>query len=503
MGKFSFLEQIASNFNERPEARAFFIGEKWYTYGELGAAIREIRLMIEEGGVETNHVGVYLSDDLATYASILALWFSGKAFVPVNPLFPSVRNREIMDQLDMKLLLYSGKMDRERLPGECLTIHTGDLSMGAGQNPFPDPITHDRDAYVLFTSGSTGSPKGVRISFENLNAFARDFNNYPGYDFSPDDRFLQMYDLSFDGSIPCYVPPLMAGASVFTVPPSGIKYLEAYRIMMENKLTFIKMPPSTLFYLRPYFDTIALPHVKYCLLGGEALPSSLVAEWSECIPNALIQNVYGPTEVTIISLLYDVNISGRSGKELNGIISIGKTLGSCKFQVMAVDGQQVGAGEPGELILAGEQVSPGYWNNPELNKQSFLVREVDGERLRFYHTGDMVLVDPEGEVMFLGRDDEQVQVGGYRVETGELETVARICLDGASVVAMGVEQEGGGIMISLAVELEEVNESRLREKMEKRLPPYMIPGVIVAIPHFPRLVSGKLDRKAIKELLSR
>lgn len=502
MEQISFLEQIASNFKERPEARAFVIGEKSYTYAELGSAIQEIRLMIEEGGAKTNYVGVYLSDDLATYASILALWFSGKAFIPVNPLFPSVRNREIMDQLDMKLLLSSEKMERERLPGGCSTIHTGALSLDVGQMPEPDPITSGGDAYVLFTSGSTGSPKGVRISFENLNAFARDFNKYPGYDFSPEDRFLQMYDLSFDGSIPCYVPPLMAGASVFTVPPSGIKYLDAYRIMMEHKLTFIKMSPSTLFYLRPYFDTITLPHVKYCLLGGEALPSSLVYEWSGCIPNALIQNVYGPTEVTIISLLYDVNIPGRSGKELNGTISIGNTIGSCRMQVVAADGQQVAAGETGELILAGEQVSPGYWNNPELNRQSFLTREVDGERIRFYHTGDMVQVDPAGDIMFLGRDDAQVQVGGYRVETGEVETAARICLDGASVVAMGVEQEGGGTMISLAVELEKVNESRLREQMEKRLPPYMIPGIIVAIPHFPRLVSGKLDRKAIRKLLS-
>jgi len=325
-----------------------------------------------------------------------------------------------------------------------------------------------------------------------MPAFVRDFIGYPAYAFTQEDRFLQIYDLSFDASVHCYTVPLALGASVYTVPPDGIKYLAAYKLMEEQKLTFVKMPPSTLSYLRPYFSSVRLPHLMYCLLGGEAFPAALAAEFEPCIPNALIQNVYGPTEITVNCLIYDWNIPGGKRKELNGIASIGRGFGSNSILI----------DESGELLVAGEQVSPGYWNNPALDERAFRLVESDGEMLTYYCTGDMVSLDDEGDVMYLGRNDEQVQVRGYRVELGEIESLARSFLGGNNVMAFGIEEHAGEMQIYLAVESASTDVEALREHMSKQLPSYMIPGKIVSIPLFPSLVSGKMDRKAIKKLLA-
>ncbi len=496
-----FLSQIRENFSSHPDRRAFYIAETGYTYGELSALVAEIQQRIKQTTGGDEHVGVCLGDDIQTYASILALWMSGIAFVPVNPLFPVARNRKIIEQTGLKLILHSSDLEQSLLIPGCRSISTGTLVPDSGRIPELDDFQREKDAYVLFTSGSTGNPKGVRISFHNLNAFVRDFIHYPAYSLSSEDRFLQLYDLSFDGSLPCYVVPLSVGASVFTVPPDGIKYLAAYKLMLEQELTFIKMPPSTLSYLRPYFSSIHLPAVRYCLFGGEAFPALLAGEFESCIPNALIQNVYGPTEAAIISLIYDWNGVGSSRKELDGIVSIGEGYGTNNVLVLGEEGKAAEPGEAGELLVSGDQVSPGYWNNPGLNETAFVDIDWEGELRRFYHTGDMVIRDTDGDVMYIGRNDEQVQVRGYRVELGEIESLARDFLNGTGVMALGRDHGAGEMKIYLAVESDPFDTAPLKDHLEKHLPPYMIPEEVVSVSGFPRLVSGKLDRRAINDLL--
>ncbi|MCK4748986.1 MAG: AMP-binding protein [Bacteroidales bacterium] len=501
MEQFHFLDRILHNLSTHPGRKAFFICETWYTYGELSTLIAQIQPLVIKSVREKEHVGVYLADDIHTYASILALWMSGCAFIPINPQFPVARNRNIMKQLDLELILHSRELDLNQLDPACNTVFTGNLGFHSEKIPVITGFNRKKDAYVLFTSGSTGNPKGVRISVNNLNAFVRDFIGYPAYSFTHEDRFLQIYDLSFDGSIPCYVVPLAVGACIYTVPLDGIKYLAAYKLMQDHKLTFVKMPPSTLSYLRPYFSSIRLPDPKYCLLGGEAFPSMLAKEWEKCVPNALIQNVYGPTEASIISLMYDWKKSRNSLKEYRGIVSIGRVFGSNIALVMKDNGELALTGETGELLIAGDQVSPGYWGDPALNESAFLELDYDEKPYRFYRTGDIVNVDDDGDVMYIGRNDEQVQVRGYRVELGEIESLARAYLGGESVIAAGKDTGAGEMKIYLLIESEDVDINPLRDHLRQHLPSYMIPEQIITIPVFPRLVSGKLDRKALNGLL--
>jgi D-alanine--poly(phosphoribitol) ligase subunit 1 len=500
MNSYNFLEQILQNLSEKSEANSFFIGETFYTYGELASSISEVQKLTEPYSRET-HVGVYLSDDIETYASILALWMSGRAFVPINPQFPWARNRNIMKQLELKVLLHSVDIDTDQIAHGCKTIYTGDMDSLPKEMPSLSEFKGESDAYVLFTSGSTGVPKGVRISFNNLNAFVRDFIGYPAYAFSSEDRFLQIYDLSFDASVHCYTVPLAVGACTYTIPPGDIKYLAAYKIMEEQELTFVKMPPSTLSFLRPYFPSIQLPDLKYCLLGGEAFPSDLVNQWESSIPNALVQNVYGPTEVTINCLIYDWNGLGGARKQVNGTGAIGRGFGSNRILIMTENGKPAGVGETGELLVAGEQVSPGYWNNEELNQKAFVDIVYEGKSRRYYRTGDVVSMDDQGDVMYHGRNDEQVQVQGYRVELGEIESVARDYLGGLNVMAFGREKNAGEMTLVLAIESEEKETGGLKDHLMQHMPPYMIPEKILCVKHFPRQISGKLDRRAINELI--
>jgi len=498
-----YLQRILDHMSGQPSRNAFYIAGSWHTYGELASLVAGIQVLLDGTGTDGEHVGVYVQDDIRTYASILAAWFSGKGFTPVNPLFPAGRNRRIMEQLGLKTVLHSGGYTGSPEPDGVSFVSTGDVRPQVGRTPELADFSRDRDAYVLFTSGSTGEPKGVRISFQNVHAFVRDFINYPLYDFNREDRFLQIYDLSFDASVHCYTVPLVVGACVFTVPPGAIKYLAAYKLMQEMELTFVKMPPSTLSYLRPYFSKVRLPRLKYCLLGGEAFPADLVEEFAPCIPHALIQNVYGPTEVTVNCLIYDWRIPGEKGrkKQMNGTGSIGRGFGTNATLVAGASGEPASPGTEGELLVAGEQVSPGYWKNEELNNRSFMIREEGGKPLRYYRTGDWALEDEEGDLMFLGRKDGQVQVRGYRVELGEIEHLARTFLDGVNVMALGLRKGSGDVRICLAVESAEFSRDGLRDHLAAHLPPYMVPESIVSIPEFPRQVSGKTDRKKIIDMV--
>jgi acyl-coenzyme A synthetase/AMP-(fatty) acid ligase len=365
--------------------------------------------------------------------------------------------------------------------------------------PLIRETSDETDAYVLFTSGSTGHPKGVRINRRNIDAFHRAYLAF-GPEYSNSDRFLQIYDISFDGSVPCYLVALCTGASVFTVPQDEIKYLYAFKLMKEQELTVVKMTPSTLYYLQPFFLTIQLPKVRVCLFGGEALRVSIVEEWMNCVPNALIQNVYGPTEATIDSLMYNYNSGKFQKKSEDGIISLGNGFGDFEYAVIDNEGAQVSKGEKGELCLGGDQVMSAYWKDEEKSTQAFIFLETTNGEKRFYRTGDMVSRDADGFFMFHGRIDCQVQVQGYRVELEEIEKHATDASGEHSVAAIPVTNKNGNTEIVLFIGREEQLQDMILSEMHKKLPHYMIPSRIIFRNELPRLNNGKTDRKKLSEI---
>lgn len=495
------LERIRESCEHYPDRNAFYIRKTFYTYRQFAGMITAIRLMLRREKIGNGEmVGVIANDDLETYASVFALWLEDCIFVPISTRNPGDRNLMILQQTSLKAILNS-RSDHSCLPESIsFQILRTDISPLEPFDLHLPPMRSDDLLYILFTSGSTGIPKGVQISRRNFDSFLESFIGI-GYRLSPADRFLQIYDLTFDASLHCYVLPLCFGACVYTVPPDEVKYTYAMKLMRDHELTFAKMPPSMVAYLRPYFKDIHLPKMRYSLFGGEPLYADLAIEWQQCVPNAWLQNVYGPTEATINCTYYDFIPGRKPCKSYNGIVSIGRPFGDSRAVVIDGEGRPVQDGTRGELCVAGSQVSPGYYHDDEKTAASFFeVFTSMGERT-YYRTGDMVMRDADGDIMYIGRIDNQVQIQGFRVEMGEIEFHARNFPGVGQVAAIPQPNEVGNMQIFLLLENCSVKPEELREYLRSKVPAYMWPARIIPVPEFPKTVGGKIDRKALAGLI--
>jgi D-alanine--poly(phosphoribitol) ligase subunit 1 len=480
-----------------PMKNAFCINDIFYTYKQLGEYISKIRFTIKDLQQDNIHIGLVGNDDIETYASIFALWLEGKAYIPLHPNQPLDRCEEIIRQIKINTVLDSGKTS---IFLNHHVINTRDLYY---KNDFlvNDVGVDDSSlAYVLFTSGSTGIPKGVTISRKNIGAFMDSFWD-SGIVLTDEDKCLQCFDLTFDVSVQCFLAPLTKGACVYTIPHDQIKYSYVYGLFEDQHLTFGAMAPSMLRYLKPYFEEINIPDMKYCILTGEASPIDLVHQWEKCIPEAEIYNFYGPTETTIYCTYYKINKSGEV-KTLNGMLSIGKPMKNVEAIVIDENYNVLSKGEKGELCIHGDQVSPGYWNSPEKNAEAFFEKEFDGITKRFYHTGDLCYYDYEESLMLYGRLDSQAKIQGYRVELGEIEYHAREYLEGNNAVVITFTNYIGNTELALFIEGEKINPASVISYLKTKIPSYMIPTKIIVEHEFPLNSNSKVDKRKLKEKIT-
>ena len=336
-------------------------------------------------------------------------------------------------------------------------------------------------------------PKGVQITRGNVAAFMDSFWK-TGIDITEEDRCLQVFDLTFDVSVQSYLVALTRGACVYTVPYGQVKYLYAASLIQEHKITFGAMAPSMLTYLCPYFDEFDATSMRTTILTAEACPVDLMEDWYKCAKNTEIYDFYGPTEATIYCTYYHLNRGGNNLSQ-NGIISIGHPMANVQAIIMREDGQLVVGQEKGELCVAGEQVTPGYWNNEEKNASSFFVR--DG--IRYYHTGDLCYWDESDNILYCGRIDQQAKIQGFRVELGEIEYHAREFYNKEyRVVAIAFDNAQKLTEIALFIESTEQKMQELLAYLRSKMPHYMIPSRIIFEPNFPLNKSEKIDRHKLK-----
>ncbi len=479
------LQQILQHLNRKDKNLAFFIEEQGYSYAELRDKIAGIQALLQQENIQKNDVvllNVY--NDIETYASILAIWFSGATFVPLNPKHAKNRNDLIKNQMEVAVKLSSNSKDIS-------SIITKDKT---SKKAITNKSFSNQILYILFTSGSTGIPKGVPISKQNLDSFISDFN--AEYSLTKNDKFLQIYDLTFDASIHCYVLPLFLGASVFTVSPNKIKYLEAYKTMQKHEITFAKFPPSVLTYLQPFFNKINLPKLRYSLLGGESLKANLAENWQKCVPNATIHNVYGPTEATINTHIFNFTKNYKPTKSVNGIVCIGKPFGNNKAIVINENNVMLPKNTKGELCLAGKQITKGYYKNQLKNRESFIT--VNNQK--YYKTGDLVIQDNDGDFLFYGRMDSQIQLQGYRVELSEIEEIAGKFNTKNNIAVVAVKNKLDANTIILFVENKNINTKQFHLYLQNNLPNYMVPSKIITLNTFPQTTSGKIDYNSLKKI---
>jgi len=491
------LFEISANASQHCNRNAFFINQQAHTYSAFAQTISNIRKEIAKPTYSNQqHIGLIANDDLETYASIIALWLEGKAYVPLSPDAPEDRNLNIIRQASLQTILDSSNI---MLQYPCAMIASKRLEQ-ATIDLSPKSISSDAVAYILFTSGTTGLPKGVPISRGNVSAFMDAFWKI-SLDITEQDKVLQMFDLTFDLSVMSYLAPMCKGACCYTIPKDKIKYSYIFELMEDHQLTVALMVPSVLHHLRPYFNEIHLPEMRYSIFCGEALPLDITEEWSQCLPNATIQNVYGPTEDTIFCTYYTYE-RHKANKHLNGVLSIGKAMDGNFTVIIDEDNNILDNGQEGQLCLGGKQLTVGYWRNEEKNRESFFHIEYKGQTERFYKTGDLCRLDFDGDILYVGRVDFQVKIQGFRVELTEIEFHAKQFLKKTNLVALAVTDTIGNAEIAIAFETSEFDTRELVEYLKTKLPAYMLPKKFVYVQPFPLNVNGKTDRNEICKLIA-
>jgi amino acid adenylation domain-containing protein len=484
-----FTELIFEKVNGNAENTAAVINNTAYSYAALAKRVGAIQALILNS--TSANIGILAINHIDSYAAIVACWLSGKAYVPLQSTYPKERIESIVDDAGIELVLTAAEEFPESLSA-FNPIYTGTLPEN---KPQQCTIREDSSAYILFTSGTTGKPKGVPISYGNLQAFLHAFHQL-GYTLGAQDRFLQMFELTFDLSVMSFMVPLSMGASFYTLPDGMIKTLGLYHVLEEYQITFALMVPSAIQLLKPYFNDIELPYLRVSQFCGEALKADILSAWFQCIPNARVDNVYGPTEATIYCTGKTLNINNLKTESLNGIAGIGQALKGTETALFA-DGKEInGLHEPGELCLAGSQLTSGYLKNETQNEKSFFIS--NGKR--YYRTGDLVKKDENGNLFYIGRADDQVKIQGYRIELAEIELACNKILPENLNTAVGFLDKKENWLLALFIHELKEDEARVRQLIEPLLPNYMVPHLILGIDNFPLNANGKTDKNKLRTI---
>jgi amino acid adenylation domain-containing protein len=496
-----FLQRLKNSLSNNDSAIAFCILDKFYSYQNLFEKVIEIQFLIQGHCTKKiGRIGVVTNNDIETYASLIACWFSGFSYVPLNPLFPVERNNVIVKEAGINVILDSSNTENpiRTLNNDVSVIETKNLkNRGGGTLSIHDDYINN-EMYVLFTSGSTGVPKGVSISFANLDNFVTAFECTP-FKIGPTDKCLQMFELTFDVSISSFLIPLLNGGAVYTVSSENIKYIEVLKTISKYELTSLQIVPSIIRLGKSLLPRINFSSVKNCILTGEATTIDLIPIWKSCLPYAQIYNFYGPTEATIYCSY--LNIDPNRIKSYNNLLAIGTPMKGVSFKILNEEGQEVAGHEKGELIISGHQVTKGYTNS-DRNSKSFLTNDLNGTSTRFYRSGDLCFKDSQECFFYCGRLDNQIKIQGFRVELSEIEFSVRERTNLNNIVLVSTNKQQLTTLILVVETIDGFDKDDLIDYLKHKLPQYMIPDQVKILSEFPLNASGKTDRNKIKQLVN-
>ncbi|MFT3770637.1 MAG: citrate/2-methylcitrate synthase [Minicystis sp.] len=419
------------NVERLPQHAALRVGARVYTYGEVAeTAGRWAARLVDAAGGRPRRVGVLAYRNEASYLGVLASVLAGAAFVPLNRRFPLERTRAMLEQADVDALIVDAESApdlgellrglprppaillpatgadaaRGALPGR--VFGREDLAAAAPLATLPE-LTGDDPAYLLFTSGSSGTPKGVPITQANVRAFL-DFN-LARYGLTPEDRLTQTFDQTFDLSVFDLFMAWESGACVCSMQP--LELLAPARFLEQHQVTVWFSVPSiaALLMKRRALLPGSMPTLRWSLFCGEALPRAMAEAWLAAAPRSTLENLYGPTELTIACTAYRWDPATSPAECVHDLVPIGEVYAGLSHLVVDDALGDVADGEAGELCVAGPQTSPGYWRDPALSAARFFERTgPDGATRRYYRTGDLV-ARRGGSYVYLGRTDQQIR----------------------------------------------------------------------------------------------
>ena len=512
----------AKRFPERPAVEAAGMSLTYAALREQAASIAAtLQTHTPGGGAPLTAVFAYRTP--TAFAGVLAALLAGTGYVPLNRTFPPQRSRLMLERADCRALVAdrasAGQLDallemvrtpllvvlpeegdvreqRRRWP-----LHTwiGASELVSAEDWRPPTVSPDALAYLLYTSGSTGVPKGVGVTHANALSFIREA--VERYEITEHDRLSQTYDMTFDPSVFDMFTAWECGGCVCC--PSQRTLVKPGRFIIESRLTVWYSVPSIAIFMKRFGELQPgrYPDLRLSMFVGEPLPVAVADTWQEAAPNSVVENTYGPTEVTVVCTGYTWNAARSPGESVRGVVPIGYLYETMEAIVVDEALTEVTEGETGELLLAGPQVTPGYWRDPERTALSFVTPP--GRDAIFYRTGDRVRRPQPGDpYVYLGRIDHQIKVGGHRVELGEIEAAIRDASGAEEVVAIGwpLDTTGASGVVAF-IGGSTVDAEVLRARLSERLPYYMVPHTVRLLSQLPLNANGKFDRKHLTAML--
>ncbi|MEG4855931.1 amino acid adenylation domain-containing protein [Microcoleus sp. K1-B6] len=507
----SIHELFAAQTERTPDAVAVICENEQLTYRELNAKANQIAHYLQSLGVKPEVlVGICLERSLSMLVAILGILKVGAAYVPLDPAYPQERRSFMLADAKVPVLLTQKNL-LETLPEHsakvvCIDAEWQEISRESDRNPAVK-VEADRLAYVLYTSGSTGTPKGV-LGTHRGTVNRCFWNPYP---FTEEDIFCQKTSLNFVDSVWEIFAPLLHGLPTVIVPDRSVKDINQFlQTLSKQNVTRLVLVPSLLRAILDSFPDLdrRLPQLKYWICSGETLPVELGQQFREQMPQRVLINLYGSSEVAADVTWYDATHCVEK-------VPIGRPIANTQIYLLDRNLQPVPIGIPGDIYVGGDGLAKGYLNRPDLTSEKFISNPFGQEKLDFlgnshqkvlFQTGDIGCYLPDGNIEFLGRGDCQVKIRGFRIELGEIEA-ALSQHSSVSTAAVLLQENAPGsqrLVAYLVANSEFRNQqpeliSELRSFLKHKLPDYMVPSAFVLLEALPLTPNGKIDRLALSQ----
>lgn len=489
------------------------------TYHQLEVASNGIARALIEGGVQRgDRVALYMPKSIEAVVALYGIMKAGAAYVPIDPIAPAVRAAMIAADCSVRALITSPTQLRAltselgvRRPSLAIIVEKGEEATGGvdiptiryeeatsdrGASPPDVPLIDTDLAYILYTSGSTGVPKGVMLTHRHALTFvewcAAKLRT------TSLDRFSNHAPLHFDLSVFDLFVAAHSGATVAIVPEEQAYFgADLVRFIGREGITVWYSVPSALTLIaKAQRSPDELASLRTVVFAGEVYPTGQLRVLRELVPEATLWNLYGPTETNVCTY-YQVDEVPEGDRP----IPIGRSCENTEVFALREDGLAAGIDEEGELYVRGSAVMKGYWGRPERSATALVQNPLNPHVPELvYRTGDLVRLRPDGNYEFLGRRDHQIKSRGYRIELGEVEVALHACPGVEDAVAVAVPHEAWGkaiVAFVVSVNGTELAEDFVKDHVARRLPRYMVPAAVEIVDSLPRTSNGKVDRQLV------
>ncbi|PIO41836.1 hypothetical protein B5P45_22415 [Phyllobacterium zundukense] len=512
----NLAQSVAEHAARNPHHIAISTVSRDWTYLEVATAASAIAQTVL-ASKRSGRVGILASRSAAACLGILGVAWSGTTYVPLSLKLPEERLLQLLQTLDLDALVVDQRgaalLSRQVLNfAPSLIILSDDAACIAGTSKHsivrvslightgpvePLPVSDTAIAYIEFTSGTTGTPKGVMVPIAAVNNYLDVMQEW--FALTPDDRAAETCDITFDLSVHNMFLTWRAGASLHIMTP--MQMLAPARFIRDRKITSWLSVPSIIALMRKAkaLEPGALPSLRLSFFCGEPLPLRAAQSWAEAAPNSIVENIYGPTEATIACLRQPIK-SPVIVTPNRDVVAIGKPYPGMQAAIVDHNGQVLPAGTPGEIALSGIQLACGYFQQPELTESRFPT--IDGRR--WYLTGDMGVEDEYGVFHHLGRLDNQIKILGNRVELEEVEMHLRAVSgsDDVAAIAWPISHGSADGLVTFVVGAQSTAEN-IRAMMKTKVAAYMVPNEVYITDALPLNGNGKVDRNALSRMLAR